>query len=424
MCRNLYLLICLLWLAGCASVPQNTSSAVWPLGFTVTVTNTAKTEALDAPVFIDERELLTLAADFNPRAFVVRYQGQEVPSQYIDVDPFNEGILVMLDELKGRGSTKLEVRYAEEGIIPREYPARAQAELSVKKGGHFEDRKYIGGTFENIHSLRVPPEVTDHSYYMRYEGPGWESDKVGYRLYMDWRRGTDVFGKQTTDMVLQQVGLDGYESYHHLQPWGMDVMKVGSSLGLGSPALFHHGQANRIDSVAQVQCEISENGPLYGSFNTTYTGWQVNGLTLDVESWISIHAGSRLTHQVLLVTSDEQPTNLSTGIVKDEAAKRYTSVGGENAWGYLATYGKQSLNGDHLGLVVFFRPTDLLEFTEDAHSHVVSLKPQDGVLDYYYGAAWELEPNGIKTAAEFLTYIQETARALANPLLAGIDITR
>jgi hypothetical protein len=81
----------------------------------------------------------------------------------------------------------------------KKYQKRTQAEISVKTGGHFENRKYIGGDFENVNYLRVPDEHTDHSYYIRYEGPGWESDLVGYRFYLDWRNATDVFGKKTPE---------------------------------------------------------------------------------------------------------------------------------------------------------------------------------------------------------------------------------
>lgn len=78
-----------------------------------------------------------------------------------------------------------------------------QAELSIKAGGNWNGRKYEGGTFENVQELRVPRQHTDHSYFIRYEGPGWESDKAAYRFYLDWRNGMDFFGKKTQDMVLQ-----------------------------------------------------------------------------------------------------------------------------------------------------------------------------------------------------------------------------
>ena len=124
--------------------------------------------------------------------------------------------------------------------------------------GKFENREYIGGAFKNVDFLRVPPEHKDHSWFIRYEGPGWESDKVGYRFYLDQRNATDVFGKKIPDMVLQNVGLDGFDSYHNLQPWGMDVMKVGKSLGVGSIGSVVNGGAVRVEKTDSVNCRIVE----------------------------------------------------------------------------------------------------------------------------------------------------------------------
>ena len=34
-------------------------------------------------------------------------------------------------------------------------------------------------------------------------------------------------------MVLPEVGLDGYDSYHEMSDWGADILKVGNRLGMG-----------------------------------------------------------------------------------------------------------------------------------------------------------------------------------------------
>ena len=87
--------------------------------------------------------------------------------------------------------------------------------------------------------LRVPPEHTDHSWFIRYEGPGWESDLVGYRFYLDWRNATDIFGKKDHRYgACKDVGQDGFDSYHEPADWGMDVLKVGESLGIGALGLL------------------------------------------------------------------------------------------------------------------------------------------------------------------------------------------
>lgn len=334
------------------------------------------------------------------------YGQDEVPCQV-----HQDKILFLVDELK---AGKEKIYSVSKGKPESDFPKRTQAEISVKTGGKFEDRKYIGGQFQNIEYLRVPDEHTDHSFYIRYEGPGWESDLVGYRFYLDWRNATDVFGKTTDEMVLQGVGLDGFDSYHEMQDWGMDVLKVGKSLGMGSLAIFDDDHAVRVDKTDSITCEIVDNGNIYSSINTKYFGWKVGEAVYDVDSKISIHAGTRLTHHEIEISST--PDNLSTGVGKDGNAKLYTDQGGDDRFGYLASFGLQSLNEDHLGMAIFFANKDYKGFTEDEFSHVVKLEVTDEKVDYYFLAIWEKDKSGINSEVQFMDYIQNIAYELANPL--------
>ncbi len=410
---------CLLSIICCTfSVTAQNLQQLFPRSFMIAVSNPLNQPRTDVMVLLEEETLQAQVANFNPKAFVVLDGEQEIASQYNHKDPETKGLVIILPQLEAGATKQLNIRYKESGEASRNYVKRTQAELSHKVGGHFKDRKYIGGEFQNVDSLRVPDEHTDHSYYIRYEGPGWESDKVGYRFYLDWRNGIDVFGKTTEEMVLQQVGLDGFDSYHEMQPWGMDILKVGKALGVGSLALFHEGKAERVDKTDSLISRVTENGPVYSSITTDYYGWKVAGKTLNLQSVLGIHAGSRLTHQQLTV--DGNPENISTGLTKDPAAKLQTSKGTRDQWGYIATWGKQTLNKDNVGLAVLFKAQDLIAFAEDEHSHVVQLKPANGNIEYYFLAAWELEKEGIKTEQQFMDYLAQTAQQLAQPVTVKI----
>ena len=89
------------------------------------------------------------------------------------------------------------------------------AELSIKEGGKWVGQKYEGGTFKNVTSLKVPKSHWDHSFFIRYEGPGWESNKIGYRLYLDWRNCIDLFGNSVPIVGVRRrfVGCDGLNEF-------------------------------------------------------------------------------------------------------------------------------------------------------------------------------------------------------------------
>jgi len=288
------------------------------------------------------------------------------------------------------------------------------AELWYKEGGYFEGSEYKGGEFKPHQSLRVPDECTDHSYYIKYEGPGWESDKVGYRLYLDWRNAIDIYGKKTTAIVLPGVGLDGYESYHNMSDWGMDVLKVGPSLGLGSLGYWNGQAAERVAETDSVYCKVTEDGNLRSEILINYYGWKIADKSLDLQSSLSILAGSRATHHVVTLNNDI--ANLCTGIVRLENTTFFT---GDSAseWNYIATWGKQSLADDSLGMAVIFKQRSLKETTMDDNSHVVVLNPEGHKVDYYFLAAWEQEPDGIKTLNEFQKYLKNFTALLNEPVI-------
>ena len=137
-------------------------------------------------------------------------------------------------------------------------------------------------------------------------------------------------------------------------------------------------------------------------------------------SRLTIHVGTRATHNLIDVSSEVD--NLCTGLIKDANAKLFSKEGDDTSYGYLATYGKQSLNKDNLGIAVLFKRSDFIAFTKDQYSHIVKLKPSNGKVDYYFVATWEGEPGGIKTEDAFIAYMDKLARELANPVQVEVNM--
>ncbi|MBK8965835.1 MAG: DUF4861 domain-containing protein [Lewinellaceae bacterium] len=367
----------------------------------------------DILVRLNVQDLLKKKPELNFSKIKV-VAGASLPFQVIDTDANGSAdeIAFLIDLDAGASKQVYLEPLAPDEAVP-EFKKRTQAELSHKVGGSWQDRKYQGGQFQNVTALRVPPEHTDHSEYIRYEGPGWESDLVGYRFYLDWRNATDIFGKKTTDMVLQNVGQDGFDSYHQPGTWGMDILKVGESLGIGALGTWLGDKALRVETTDSIHCAIPLNGPILSIVRTNYSGWKVGDHATDVQVDLSIQAGSRMTR---CDVSLKQPLpNLCTGIVKAENAPVFSDDGSQD-WAYLATWGAQSLAEDQLGMAIVFPRSALMEITEDAHSHVVVFNPGASKLSYYFLAAWEQEPGGIKTQADFQNYLNTVCRTLSRPV--------
>jgi hypothetical protein len=391
------IILIFLLLAGC--INKNDS------GINIEVFNNASVGIADAVIRINDPVILEKMDALPGKYFLVRSDTIHPVQQIRENKKLKE--LLFLSDI-GPGEKKV-FTISKTGIetISKQ---RTQAELSIRKGGEWKDRIYNGGKFENITFLRVPDEHTDHSFYIRYEGPGWESDKVGYRFYLDWRNAIDIFGKKVDTLVLQNVGQDGFDSYHEIAPWGVDILKVGESLGIGTIGYWLNNKAERVAVTDSIYCQIEYSGILESMITTSYYGWEIGNYKLNLISTLSIQAGSRMTRHDL--ESSVGLDNLCTGIVKLPDAEYIFPETAYGEWTWLATYGKQTLQEDMLGMAVFYKSKDLIKLAEDDLNYAVILNPSSNKLTYYFLAAWEQEPGGIKNKQEFIDYLNEQAEVL------------
>lgn len=285
------------------------------------------------------------------------------------------------------------------------YQFKTNAEISLKEGGKWVGRKYEGGTFKNVQTLTLDPRHTDHSFDIRFEGPGWESNKMAYRLYLDWRNAIDLFGKTTEKNVLPLIGLDGFESYHLKQDWGSDILKVGKGQGIGSIARIVNSEMYHFNTVENTTVKVS-NSAKSSSVDIQYKGWQTLNDKIDLNTNLEIFPDGRFTKAV--ITPSKAISGICTGVVKikkDIELLKNTST--NKKWAYIATYGPQSMFDDDLGMAVFYQTSTVENLIDGKYDHLVVFKPTTKAVTYYFLASWINEPGGIKTKEEFVNYINK-----------------
>ncbi|MDN4501092.1 glycoside hydrolase family 88 protein [Alteromonadaceae bacterium BrNp21-10] len=415
-------------LSGCGEEHNNVPAT----GTVATNSNIADLEVHNSSDFPREKQPVYLSyynLGLDPAGVDIKVlqAGKSIDSQAVDSD-FDgqvDGLLFLSDFAAG-ATQRFEVVAGDGVTVGKKL---TQAEISHKIGGEWvahsklpdtSFKEYIGGTFQNVDTVTPPPQYTDHSNWIRYEGPGIESDKVGYRIYLDWRNGFDIFGKLTAEPALQQAGLNDYESYHEKQDWGMDILKVGSSLGAGGFGLWNEGELELVNEVDSWTATINENGNLRSAFTIDYSGWQSAIGKQDFSAHFAMLGGSRLVKVDLDLTQSVK--TMAAGVVKhpdtqfiqgdiDITGKAYT---------YIASWGKQSLDGADLGMAIFFRKENLKQITEDNKNYIAVLSPQGAPtsanadaqqLSYYFAAVWQPE-SGIATKEKFVAYLEQEAEKL------------
>ncbi len=378
------------------------------------VNNASTILRADQTVVLTAEQITALATDFNFSAFTLYQDKQEVPSQAIDnnADGQLDG-LVFNHNFAAEKNTPFTIKYQTQGLVQHNYPQRAHAELSINQGGKRDsDGKFQGGEFVPVKFQQIPEGHKPGDLQFRYEGPGWESDKIAFRLYFDHRNVNDIFGKKVPDMILPEVGHIGY-SYHKPAPWGMDILKVGPSLGIGGVGMIADNKVHRVETASDMTVNIVEQGPVRAHIQIKHNDWALANNKFDLTSDLTINAGSRLTHNQLTISNSAD--NLVTGIVKHQPSE-FISSDSEGDWAYIATFGKQSYVHDEMGMMVFYRKSNLIELSEDQHNYLVVMKPVAGKVDYYFGGTWAQDVDGINTKQAFVQYLEQTLAELNQPV--------
>lgn len=270
---------------------------------------------------------------------------------------------------------------------------------------------------------KLPPFLT--------EGPAWENDKVGFRVYFDVRNTKDIWGKTTPKMMLDTVGTDPSESYHHLANWGMDILAVGKSLGAGSLAISVPlaGKKDTLirlggQNMGPVIYEKLADGPVRAIFRMHYPKWKAleSIPALDLTEEISIWGGQYFYESKVNVHNAPAGARLVSGIVNLNS-KKTTPVAKGGVQG-LFTYDLQSENKDHLGMAIL-TPASLCEGTgttpnvgtdvKNTYYVTMRISPKR-TSDFRFYSAWEKSDKIFSTEKGFQDYINNEAVRYGQPV--------
>ena len=294
------------------------------------------------------------------------------------------------------------------------FPVRTHSRLGYAAN---RDQKYEA-IDTNTRPIWWKPQMQPPLYQL--EGPGWENDNVGFRIYFDARNGVDIFGKTTKRMVFDEIGIDS--DYHKLQPWGMDVLKVGNSLGAGSLAFSKNGVLYRAGERGGAYFRKGANGKEYSALSVIYQNDTCGGVVLDYSQTFSINAGKHYYKNDVCLKNYQDIDSVAIGIVTlkltDESMVVKTKKGGR----VLLTHGKQSENDDLLGMALYFPPSSpsSLEIIGKRETGIGStallITKAEEQMHYYFFGMWEKADARFATKTGCLNYVLSEVNKLENPL--------
>ena len=305
-------------------------------------------------------------------------------------------------------------------------------------------------------------------YPERKDDYAWENDRCAYRAYGpalqrsgERSYGIDVWSKNspapvveqrywTEDVVMmptverlrrenRQHGDSVYRtiSYHHDHGHGMDLYRVGATLGCGTPALMKSDGQLQYPYCFET-CTVLDNGPLRTTVLLTYGKTPFEGDTITERRIISLDKGSNFCRMTVTYDGLTKPARLASGVTLHSEAyggkadKTADRIVGSDFVAYADPTDNPRVNNCLLYVATLYpdatgesdieTTTQLFNAPHDgSEGHLLGIhnnytgKP----FTYYFGSAWS--KNDVRTMKEWQQRIAWTLRTLRQPLTVKIE---
>ena len=350
----------------------------------IAVTNTSDELRPTEDIVVSVAELKRIAPDFKAGDAIVTtsdagtleedartLQTIELPSQADDLDGDNKyDELSFQIDLKPRQTRIVTIAYGETATIQRlrsDYPKRTAAKFTMK-----------------------------------FDGLGWESEAMAWRIYFDKRNAIDVWGKRRPGLYLEMFGAPEYV-YHWESPLGRDIYRIGDAIGIGAVAALVDGKAVRVSDVTERKWRIVSAGPVRTIVELSYKGWKVADREVNLTSRITQWAGERgFDHRV--TAEGAEGLTLVTGIVRqpDLEEKTFSPKEDEAAftrawWGHQVeeegppATAIHMLPNQNLGLAIIAMGKESKSIADDPLNLLVQPQFENGKAEWYVTGLWDQE---------------------------------
>ena len=416
---------CLFFCVAAAIILAACSGKAEPV-FTVTVTNPSDTDRQDIPVVINLREALgdkaatilsVTVTPSDPTALPDGAPSGLLPSQLDDLDgDLIPDELAFTCNIPARSTATFKVVCS--AVSPqRSFPPRTAAFMKVW------DRKY---RYPYINSIEYQGRNTPLSMYDAIYGHGaqWESELVGFRVYMDHRQSIDIYGKPHPQLVLDQTNF--YSTREDIAAGrGCDILFAGPSVGAGSFRGYVDGQPTYVDSVEARGQRVIASGPVRAIVEVTDRNWLYAERLLQMRQLYTIYAGHRdVQVDIQLKGKDVNHLTFCTGVQKLELENEGlmdVTQGLVGSWGKNVPDKAATDLVEGVGLGATVENRYLTQKKEDDYNYLTVLHPVDNHIRYHLAICALMEENGFKDSKSWFDWLRSWQKELTEPVTIKVS---
>lgn len=391
--------------------------ATFPLAaqqLTVSVENPSKEIRTDVPVVI-ALDRYDTGEDFHPivKAHIINGNRpeliQEIPCQLSGKE------LVFLADVKARSTATYSVDL-QGGEPTYDYAERVHAQLKLW------DRKY---RYPRINEIEFQGDVDPRAMYDAIYGHGamWESEYVGFRVYMDNRQSIDLYGKKHPQMELDTVNF--YSNRDFLAAgYGEDILWAGQSIGAGSFRGLTDGQPVYIDKVKARGQRVVDAGPLRTIVEVWDRDWEINGRKLQMLQRYTMFGGHRDVMVDIFLRDEKVDISEVDKLVFATGSQKLEqdNEGMMQKDGLVGSWGRNVPDKnapdliEGLGIGVYAEPQYVEKVLEDDLNYLVHLHPVGGHIRYHLSVAADMQlEGGYHDAKAWFGHLKEWQQALQTP---------
>lgn len=384
----------------------------------ISLENTLSVYRISEPIVLKETFVKNVLKNNDAKnIYFETIKGEKIPFQVDEIDGEKEFSLEL--DFKANEKRQILVKISDKPIATFKKYTNIRLGKDANNDGIYEDIK------EEVRDANHLPGAIPVLYQM--EGISWENDKLGFRTYWDKRNGKDIWGKTTSEMVLDSIGLPNTPSYHDIQAWGTDVLKVGNSLGAGALAMIKNNKLVRLGETKKTSFKIISEGPVRAIFNIYYEGWVVEDESYNLTQTIEIWKGKYwYKSDVVLEGNGAEKIKLVTGITNIALEdNKYTKIQ-EGDKTIVYTFGNQTEQKELMGLALILDSSRLNKIVEApntgsgrsidgnspiTHTFYTDTKAGDK-LTFMFAMGWERTDEEFKSAKGFEKMLSLEAKKL------------
>jgi rhamnogalacturonyl hydrolase YesR len=378
----------------------------------------------------------------------VRNESTEYRQQVVEIDCGE-----VFARLGIQGGRQLVVRDAAGLEVPYQisYDGKLLVDAGVAPGSvlRLTIEKGTPQVYRTVCSGRMYPE--------RKDDYAWENDRCAYRVYGpalgqtgERSFGIDVWTKNTPELVVEQRywtedvimmpiveqerranrhrGDSLYRtiSYHFDHGRGLDLYKVGATLGCGAPALVN--TQGELDWPGCFESyEVMDNGPLRTTVLLNYAKKAFMGDSIAEHRLISLDKGQNFNRITVWYTGMQSTARLATGVVIHSEAKDSYVLNADYV-AYADPTDNPRVNNSQLFVATLYPQSNsvstsflpMMPPANGCEGHAVGIASdyKGEHFTYYAGSAWS--KYDVRTMAEWIQRIEWTLRQIRQPLEVSI----